>query len=101
MLYLICLTGSIVGLVYALSENSDMALRLIGTALIAMSGIAASLNFDYAQPMNKMSAVCRHAGYVEARLYDDGVVSCAGMHDTKLYGAVLAEYNEYIGEGDD
>ena len=101
LVYVICVAGFIAGCGYALHEESGLDLRILGTAFAAMAGMLASINFDYVQPMAKMSTVCEHAGYVEARLYNDGVVSCVGVHDTELYSAVLAEYNEYMGEDND
>jgi len=101
LIYVICIAGFFAGSIYAISEDSGLDLYILGAALAAMAAMLASANFDYVQPMKKMSTICDHAGYVEARLGDDGVVSCAGVHDTELYSVVLAEYNEYMGEGND
>jgi len=101
LVYLVCITSFIAGGAYFLSEDNDDGIRLIGLSLATMSIIAATLNFGFARPIAKMSTICDHAGYVEARLDDGGVVSCVGVHDTELYSVVLAEYNEYMGEGND
>ena len=101
LVYVICIAGFSAGCGYALQERLGLDLRILGVASAAMAGMLASFNFDYVQPMAKMSTICEHAGYVEARLDDDGAVSCIGVHDTELYNVVLAEYNEYMGEGND
>jgi len=101
LVYVICIAGFIAGCGYAFHEESGIDLHILGAAFAAMAVILASINFDYVQPMKKMSTICDRAGYVEARLDDGGVVSCVGVHDTELYSVVLAEYNEYMGEGND
>jgi len=97
----ICIAGVMAGGAYFLTGDNDAGARFIGLALAIIAMIAGTLNLSYVRPMAKMSTICDHAGYVEARLYDDGVVSCVGVHDTELYSVVLAEYNEYMGEGND